>query len=310
MKAGNERILTRKAYAKINLGLDVIRRREDGYHEVKMIMQTVGLYDILNFTETGTGIAVVTDKEELPGDESNLVYKAAKLLAETYGIKEGIKISLQKNIPMAAGMAGGSTDAAAVFHGMNELFGLGMTEEEMCLQAVKIGADVPYCIQGGTALAEGIGEVLTKLPDMPDCFLLIAKPDIDVPTGYVYENLYANELQYHPDIDGMRKAIEGGDLAGITQRMGNVLETVTVKKYSVIQEIKDSMKAGGAANALMSGSGPTVFGVFETEGGAEAAREVLEKEGLAKQLFLSKPVSRAEVGSGICNMGKGNRKDG
>ena len=288
-------VLSRKAYAKINLGLDVIRRREDGYHEVKMIMQTVSLYDVLTFAKTGTGIMVTTDKDELPGDENNLVYKAAKLLRETYRIREGIRIDLRKNIPMAAGMAGGSTDAAAVFHGMNELFGLGMSEGEMCGMAVQIGADVPYCIQGGTALAEGIGEALTKLPDMPGCSLLIAKPDIDVSTKYVYENLHANELCCHPDIDGMRKAVEKGDLAGITNRMENVLETVTIERYPVIREIKDFMKGNGAWNALMSGSGPTVFGVFESEGKAEAARKLLEKEELAKQLFTARPVSRKEA---------------
>jgi 4-diphosphocytidyl-2C-methyl-D-erythritol kinase len=297
MAAENENTLVKRAYAKINLGLDVLRRREDGYHEVKMIMQTVSLYDILTFTKTEEGIAVVTDREELPGDESNLVYKAAKLLADTYGIKEGIKIELCKRIPMAAGMAGGSTDAAAVFRGMNELFGLGMTEEEMCVLAVKIGADVPYCIQGGTALAEGIGEALTKLPDAPDCFLLIAKPDMDVSTRYVYENLHANELRQHPDIDGMRAAIEAGDLEGIVQRMENVLETVTIKKYPVIQEIKDFMKENGAVNALMSGSGPTVFGVFRSEEAAGEALRLfkLKKAGLAGQLFTAALTKRAEV---------------
>lgn len=291
--------LTRKAYAKINLGLDVIRRREDGYHEVKMIMQTVNLYDVLTFTkQEEPGIRVATDKAELPGDESNLIYKAAKLLTDTYAISQGVSITLEKNIPMAAGMAGGSTDAAAVFRGMNELFGLGMTEEEMCSLAVKIGADVPYCIQGGTALSEGIGEVLTKLPDAPDCFLLVAKPDIDVSTKYVYENLHANELQQHPDIDGMRTAIEEGSLAGIVSRMENVLETVTVKKYSIIEEIKDFMKENGAANALMSGSGPTVFGIFEKEDAAKAAYERLKEANLAKQIYVTGFIDRATAEQG------------
>ncbi len=294
VQAGKD-MLSRKAYAKINLGLDVIRRREDGYHEVKMIMQTVSLYDVLTFEKAAAGITVTTDKDELPGDENNLVYKAAKLLTETYRVKEGVRIELRKNIPMAAGMAGGSTDAAAVFHGMNELFGLGMTEQEMCGLAVKIGADVPYCIQGGTALAEGIGEILTKLPDLPDCPLLIAKPDIEVSTKYVYENLHAEELRRHPDMDGMRKAVENGDLAGITKRMENVLETVTIEKYPVIREIKDFMKGNGARNALMSGSGPTVFGVYEAEEKAEAARKLLEREGLAKRVFAARPVSRKEA---------------
>lgn len=301
MDTGNRDTLVRKAYAKINLGLDVLRRREDGYHEVKMVMQSVGLYDTLIFSkeERGAGILVVTDKAELPGDENNLIYKAAKLLAETYGIEEGIKVELQKRIPMAAGMAGGSTDAAAVFHGMKELFGLGITEEEMCRMAVKIGADVPYCIQGGTMLAEGIGEKLTRLPDMPECFLLLAKPDIDVSSRYVYEHLHADRLAFHPDIDGMCRAIEAGDLAGIAQRMGNVLETVTVKEYPVVGEIKELMKRKGAANALMSGSGPTVFGIFETEEAAADALRSLERKGLAKQLSVAAPVNRAEVALGL-----------
>ena len=300
--------LTRKAYAKINLGLDVLRRRQDGYHEVKMIMQTISLYDTLTFWEAETGIAVFTDREDLPGDEHNLVYRAAKLLMDTYGIKSGVKIELHKKIPMAAGLAGGSTDAAAVFHGMNELYGLGMTEDEMCRLAVTIGADVPYCIQGGTALSEGIGEVLTKLPDAPDCFLLIAKPDIDVSTKYVYENLHANALAYHPDIDGMRTAIERGTLSGITERMENVLETVTVEKYPIIREIKDFMMENGAMNALMSGSGPTVFGVFDTKEKADAAYRLLKADPdaayqthqteLAKQVYTAFPVKREQASSG------------
>lgn len=285
--------LTRNAYAKINLGLDVIRRRADGYHEVKMIMQTVGIYDVLTFQKREeAGIVVETDKAELPGDESNLIYKAAKLLIDTYAVPQGVKIRLRKNIPMAAGMAGGSTDAAAVFHGMNELFSLGMTEEEMCALGVKIGADVPYCIQGGTALSEGIGEVLTKLADAPNCHLLIAKPDIDVSTKYVYENLHADELKEHPDIDGMRAAIEKGELSGVVQRMENVLETVTVKKYPVIEDIKAFMKENGALNALMSGSGPTVFGIYETETAARKAGEALEKTGLAGQIFVTSFIDR------------------
>lgn len=288
MISDKQNTVIRKAYAKINLGLDVVRKRSDGYHEVRMIMQTVDLYDVLTFTRNkAPGISVVTDKKELPGDKSNLVYKAAELLVKQYSIEEGIRIELRKNIPMAAGMAGGSTDAAAVFHGMNELFGLGMTEKEMCSLGVKIGADVPYCIQGGTALSEGIGEILTKLKDAPPCVVLIAKPDIDVSTKYVYENLHADTLVFHPDIDGMLDAIEAGDLAGMAGRMENVLETVTVKKYPVIEEIKEFMKKRGALNALMSGSGPTVFGIFEDRKTAKEAYEGIKEINLAKQIFIS-----------------------
>lgn len=287
MDSDKKNTIIKKAYAKVNLGLDVIRRREDGYHEVRMIMQTVDLYDILAFTRREEpGIVVMTDREELPGDESNLVYKAARLLMETYSIGEGIKIELQKRIPMAAGMAGGSTDAAAVFHGMNEMFELGMSEDEMCTLGVKIGADVPYCIKGGTALAEGIGEILKRLPDTPGCMVLIAKPNIDVSTKFVYENLHAEKLDCHPDIDGMRAAIEAGDLRGVARRMGNVLETVTVKAYPVIGEIKEAMMKKGAWNALMSGSGPTVFGIFGEEEEARAAYDEIAGANLAGQIFL------------------------
>ena len=288
MSSDRKNTITKKAYAKVNLGLDVIRRREDGYHEVRMIMQTVDICDVLTFTrQERPGIVVTTDKEELPGDESNLIYKAARLVTETCSVREGIKIELQKRIPMAAGMAGGSTDAAAVFHGMNEMFGLGMDEDEMCALGVKIGADIPYCGKGGTALAEGIGEILTKLPDAPACVVLVAKPDIDVSTKYVYENLHAESLEYHPDIDGMRAAIEEGDLRGMAERMGNVLETVTVNAYPVIREIKEVMKKSGAWNALMSGSGPTVFGIFGEEEKARKAYNEIAQANLAGQLFLT-----------------------
>ena len=288
MSSDRKNTITKKAYAKVNLGLDVIRRREDGYHEVRMIMQTVDICDVLTFTrQERPGIVVTTDKEELPGDESNLIYKAARLVTETCSVREGIKIELQKRIPMAAGMAGGSTDAAAVFHGMNEMFGLGMDEDEMCALGVKIGADIPYCVRGGTALAEGIGEILTKLPDAPACVVLVAKPDIDVSTKYVYENLHAERLEYHPDIDGMRAAIEEGDLRGMAERMGNVLETVTVNAYPVIREIKEVMKKSGAWNALMSGSGSTVFGIFGEEEKARKAYNEIAQANLAGQLFLT-----------------------
>lgn len=280
--------ITRKAYAKINLGLDVIRRRPDGYHEVKMIMQTVGIYDILTFRKSrGQGIFISTDKEELPCDKNNLIYKAAELLKDTYSIREGVEIVLRKNIPIAAGMAGGSTDAAAVFHGFNELFGLGMSLEDMKRLGVKIGADVPYCLMGGTALSEGIGEVLTPLPAPPEAYLAVAKPDINVSTKFVYENLHADTLAYHPDIDGMVEALKEGSLKGITDRMSNVLETVTIREYPVIAQIKENMLEAGAENALMSGSGPTVFGIFREKEKACGAYEAIEREGLAKQIFVT-----------------------
>ncbi|MDE6814717.1 MAG: 4-(cytidine 5'-diphospho)-2-C-methyl-D-erythritol kinase [Lachnospiraceae bacterium] len=282
--------ITRKAYAKINLGLDVIRRRPDGYHEVKMIMQTVGICDILTFRKSGRQDGAVTlflDKKGLPCGKENLVYRAAELLTRTHGLRDGVEITLEKRIPIAAGMAGGSTDAAAVFHGMNELFGLSMSLQEMKDLGVGIGADVPYCIQGGTALSEGIGEILTALPSPPEAYLLIAKPDISVSTKFVYENLHADRLQSHPDIDGMVQALERGSLEGIVSRMENVLETVTVREYPVIHMLKDIMRREGALNALMSGSGPTVFGVYKTREAAEASRPAVEKSGMAKEIFVT-----------------------
>ncbi len=282
----------RKAYAKINLGLDVLRRRPDGYHEVKMVMQTVGIFDTLTFRRrAGEGtrplISISVDNEELPTDGNNLIYKAAELIMRTYVIKDGVDIKLQKNIPIAAGMAGGSSDAAAVFHGLNELFSLSMSLEDMKKLGVKIGADVPYCIMGGTALSEGIGEILTPISAPPEAYLLIAKPDISVSTKFVYENLHADTLKKHPDIDGMVKALEEGSLKGITDRMENVLETVTVKKYPVIAQIKDEMRSHGAENALMSGSGPTVFGIYREKGTALKAYEEMKKKGLARQIYVT-----------------------
>lgn len=276
------------AYAKVNLGLDVLRRREDGYHELRMIMQTVDLYDTLTLEKTEeSGISMTCNVEGLPCDERNLVYKSAKLMFDTYGLPGGIRMHLEKRIPMAAGMAGGSTDAAAVFNGINELYELGASKERLCELGVKIGADVPYCIVGGTALSEGIGEVLTQLPNVPDCIVLIAKPDFDVSTKYVYENLHANSLTYHPDIDAQVAAIRAGDLAGVVKVMDNVLETVTEKKYTEITTIKKVMEEHGAMRAMMSGSGPTVFGLYEDAQKAEEAAEAIREAGLANQVFVS-----------------------
>lgn len=280
--------VSEKAYAKINLGLDVIRRRHDGYHEVKMIMQTVGIHDVLTLKKSGReGVCLMVGQAPLPCDENNLIYKAADMVLRHFQIREGVEITLEKNIPIAAGMAGGSSDAAAVFRGMNRLFQLGMSFSHMQKMGVKIGADVPYCIMGGTALSQGIGEIVSTLPAPPLAYLLIAKPDISVSTKFVYENLHANALSYHPDIDGMVEALRKGNLKGITDRMGNVLETVTEKQYPIIGEIKELMKAQGAENSLMSGSGPTVFGIYKDEETVKKAYEVLKGKGLAKEIFIT-----------------------
>lgn len=282
-----------KAYGKINLGLDVVRRREDGYHEVRMIMQTVGIYDMIDLFRTAeAGIRVETNLYYLPNDNNNLVYKAAKLLMDEFHIQEGVFIKLQKFIPVAAGMAGGSSDAAAVLFGVNKMFRLGLSLEELMERGVKIGADVPYCLMRGTVLAEGIGEKLTKLPPVPQCQILIAKPPISVSTKYVYENLHANELkpEEHPDIDAIIEGIQQKDLHKIAGKLGNVLEKVTIQEYPVIQSIKECMMELGAVGSLMSGSGPTVFGLFENPRLAAQAYEELRygrASHLAKQVYLT-----------------------
>lgn len=281
-----------KALAKINLGLDVLRRREDGYHEVRMIMQTIGLSDELEIRKIKQpGIQVETNLYYLPTNENNLVYKAAQLLKDEFGLRDGIGIRLRKRIPVAAGMAGGSSDAAAVLWGMNQMYKLGLSRQELMDRGVKLGADVPYCVLRGTALAEGIGEKLSVLPPMPKCYILIAKPGISVSTKFVYENLHANDLrpEQHPDVDAMIRAMEKKDLGLLASRMGNVLETVTVPAYPMIDEIKRFMVEYGALGAMMSGSGPTVFGIYDTRGKARQAYRELRSRKLAKQVYLTTP---------------------
>mgnify|MGYP000745948412 FL=1 len=281
-----------KALAKINLGLDVLRRREDGYHEVKMIMQTIGLHDDLEIRKTKTpGIQVKTNLYYLPTNENNLVYKAAKLLMDEFQIQDGVSIQLKKRIPVAAGMAGGSSDGAAVLWGINQMYGLGLSMQALMERGVRLGADVPYCIQRGTALAEGIGEKLSVLPPMPKCTILIAKPGISVSTKFVYENLHANDLkpEQHPDVDSMIEAMRQKDLRLLCSRMGNVLETVTIPAYPVINEIKRTMMDNGAIGSMMSGSGPTVFGIFDSPVAAKQAMKAVRAAKLAKQICLTTP---------------------
>ena len=277
-----------KALAKINLGLDVLRKREDGYHDVRMIMQTVRIFDRLALVKQDKeGIRVRTNLYYLPANENNLVYKAANLLFEEFDIPGGLSIDLKKYIPVAAGMAGGSSDAAAVLYGLNRMYGLGLSQEQLMERGVKIGADVPYCIMRGTALAEGIGEKLSKLPPMVKCPVLIAKPQISVSTKFVYENLKLGSDMVHPDIDRLVADIREKDLYKIAADMGNVLETVTIPAYPVIADIKDHMMEHGAVNAMMSGSGPTVFGLFDKEATAVEAYEAMKASGLAKQVYLT-----------------------
>jgi len=288
-----------KALAKINLGLDVLRKREDGYHEVRMIMQNVHIYDrIWLEKQEQEGIQVKTNLYYLPVNENNLVYKAAKLLMDEFELPGGLCIDLKKYIPVAAGMAGGSSDAAAVLFGVNRMYELGLSLEQLMERGVQLGADVPYCIMRGTALSEGIGEILTPLKPMPPCYILVAKPGISVSTKFVYENLHANELERHPHIDGMIEALERQDLKALASCMnkGNVLENVTIPAHPVIQKLKDIMVQHGALVSLMSGSGPTVFGIFDNRYLAKKAYGALQQDEDAKQVFWTTPYNhRREV---------------
>ncbi len=285
---GSNNDISLKALAKINLGLDVVRRREDGYHEVRMIMQTIHLYDRLDIKRTKeSGIQIQTNLSFLPVNENNLIYKAAKLLMDEFSITDGVSVKLDKRIPVAAGMAGGSTDAAAMLFGMNRLFSLGLTKRQLMERGVQIGADVPYCIMRGTALAEGIGEELSQLPPMVKCPVLIAKPSISVSTKFVYQNLKLDDATIHPDIDLLIEDIKAKNLYDIAAHMGNVLETVTIPNYPVIDEIKKHMLSHGAVGAMMSGSGPTVFGLFDDEATAKKAYKAMRSSHLARQVYLT-----------------------
>ena len=285
---GSNNDISLKALAKINLGLDVVRRREDGYHEVRMIMQTIQLYDRLDIKRTQEpGIQIQTNLSFLPVNENNLIYKAAKLLMDEFSITDGVSVKLDKRIPVAAGMAGGSTDAAAMLIGVNRLFSLGLTKRQLMERGVQIGADVPYCIMRGTALAEGIGEALSPLPPMVKCPVLIAKPSISVSTKFVYQNLKLDDTTFHPDIDRLIDDIKAKNLHDIAAHMGNVLETVTIPNYPVIDEIKKHMLSNGAVGAMMSGSGPTVFGLFDNEDTAKKAYKAMRSSHLARQVYLT-----------------------
>lgn len=280
--------ITLKALAKINLGLDVIGRREDGYHELRTIMQTIHLHDRLQIRQTREpGIKIHTNLSFLPVNESNLVYQAAVLLMSEFKITEGVEVNLSKRIPVSAGMAGGSTDGAAMLYGMNRLFELGLSRRELMERGLKLGADVPYCLMRGTALAEGIGEELTQLPPMVKCPVLIAKPAVSVSTKLVYQNLKLDKGLSHPDIDSLVRAIQKKDFDGVCAHMGNVLETVTIPNYPVIEQIKEKMLGSGAAAAMMSGSGPTVFGLFRDEKSAMQALDEMRSSKLARQVYLT-----------------------
>ena len=277
-----------RAYAKINLTLDVTGERPDGYHEVRMIMQNIGLYDKLIIKRiVADKIILSTGTAPIPSGEDNLIYKACNAFFQATGVSSGLFIEIDKRIPVAAGMAGGSADAAATLQGLNELFETGLTSEQLCEIGAKLGADIPFCIIGGTVLAEGIGEVLTPLAPAPDCHLLIVKPATGISTKIVYDELAPGSELDHPDTDAMIKAINEGSIRDVAANLGNVLETVTIKHVPVIDEIKKQMLELGALGSLMSGSGTTVFGIFDSKSKAEAAFYKFKSGEYGKQTYLT-----------------------
>lgn len=282
--------LALKAYGKINLGLDVLRKRPDGYHDLKMIMQMVDVYDdiIITKTDRKNEIIVATDKFVLENEKGNLAYMAAKLLFDEFDIHQGIEIKINKRIPIAGGMAGGSSDCATTLMGINEMFDLKLSKEDLMKRGVKLGADVPYCVLGKTAIAEGIGEILTPLPTPPSCYVIIAKPPVSVSTAFVYGNIRPDEITKRPDIDGMAEAIKNGDLYKMSSLLYNIMEDVTVPEYPIIADIKKMMIENGALNSIMSGSGPTVFGIYDNLEKAENTMKLLKKSNLTEQLYLTK----------------------
>lgn len=252
-----------KAYAKINISLDIVGKREDGYHLLKMIMQTIDLYDLISIKSIDKGIELSCDKNYVPTDEKNIAYMAAKLFIDTYNIKSGVSIAINKNIPVAAGLAGGSTDAAGVLKAMRDIFNVKVSDEELMKLGLKLGADVPYCILGGTALCEGIGEKITPLKSFKDKILILVKPNFGVSTKEVYKNFDIERVFKHPDTKELISAIANNDFKFISKNMKNLLENVTIKKYNVLKDIKDYMIRCGALGSMMSGSGPTIFGFFD-----------------------------------------------
>ena len=294
-----------KARAKINLTLDVTGKREDGYHLLETIMQTVALYDGIYMKKLDQPeIKLKTNLPWLPTDERNLAWKAANLMRETYGIKGGVFIEIDKRIPVAAGLAGGSTDCAAVLVGMNRLYDLRLSQKELEALAGRLGSDIPYCVRRGTVLCEGVGEIMTNVEHpCPDCYVVLAKLPVSVSTVSVYKGLRWNEVQEHPDTEAMLKAMEEKDVTKMGKLLCNVLETVTIEMHPEIQKIKERLVELGAEGALMSGSGPTVFALFKDEERAKKAaglvkREFALKDSVATRIYQVQRELRGEHKNG------------
>ncbi|MGG7097884.1 4-(cytidine 5'-diphospho)-2-C-methyl-D-erythritol kinase [Clostridium sardiniense] len=267
-----------KAYAKVNIALDVIGKREDGYHLLRMIMQAIDLYDEILIEKIDKGIRINCNKPYVPTDERNLAYKAAKLFMDKFNIKSGVNITINKNIPVSAGLAGGSTDCAAVLKLMNKMFKTNLSDQELMGLGVKLGADVPYCIIGGTALCEGIGEKITKLKPFKDKILVLVKPPFGVSTKVVYQEFDLSKVVFHPNVEGLIKNIEEDNLKYVASNMKNLLENVTLAKYKEIISIKQSMIECGSIGSMMSGSGPTVFAFFDDMVKAQKCYDIMKKK--------------------------------
>lgn len=284
--------LTLRANAKINLTLDVLYKRADGFHQVEMIMQAIQLADILNLEEKVSGdISITSNMSYLPCDHRNLAYQAAMLIKNTYQVKDGVHIFIEKNIPMSAGLAGGSTDAAGVLIGLNRLWKLGLSLEELEVLGARLGSDVPFCLRGGTQLATGRGELLEPLSPLPPCYVVLAKPRIGVSTAWVYGRYRDSESLHHPDTAGVKAALGQGDLPGVANRLSNVLESVTMSEYPQIGKLKERMIQYGAMASLMSGSGPTVFGLAPDKGTAEYIADKLRSQSDV-EIIITKTVTR------------------
>ena len=277
-----------KAYGKVNISLDVVGKREDGYHLLSMIMQNIDLYDEIEVEKQECGIILECNKSYVPVDNRNLAYKAAEIFKERYDIVDGVKINIEKNIPVSAGLAGGSTDAAAVLKVMNKLFNVNATEEELMELGLKLGADIPYCIHGGTALCEGIGEIITPIKPFRDKIVVLVKPAFGVSTKEVYKNFNLEKVKQHPKTAEIINAIENDDLNFVASNMKNLLENVTLRKHKILIKIKEEMNACGAINSMMSGSGPTVFAFFDDMLKAQRCYERMKEN--HREVFLTRTI--------------------
>ena len=278
-----------KAYAKINISLDIVGKREsDGYHLLKMIMQNIDLYDEISIEKQKEGITITCNKNYVPTDSRNLAYKAASLFKETYNIKDGVHIDIVKNIPVSAGLAGGSTDAAAVLKLMNKIFEVNVSDEELMNIGLKLGADIPYCINGGTALCEGIGEKITTLPPFKDKILVLVKPSFGVSTKEVYKSFNLDRVKVHPKTESLIEAMEQDNLYYVANNMKNLLENVTLRKHNILIKIKEDMNRYGAVGSMMSGSGPSVFAFFDDMLKAQRCYEKMKED--YREVFLTRTI--------------------